>query len=127
MFLVLDIEKMHRLLIDSFGGAHGIREKSALISALARPFQTFDGQELYPSIVEKAASLLESILINHPFIDGNKRLGYFLLRNYLIGHKIDIVATQDEKYEFIINVASGHLKFDGIVTWLKENTTATSI
>jgi death on curing protein len=110
MITIEEVEEIHRILINEFGGSHGIRDITALQSALARPFQTFDNNELYPSIVEKAAALLESILINHPFIDGNKRTGYTLLRLYLL------------RYEFIINIASGVIKFDGIVSWLKTNT-----
>ena len=65
-----EVELLHRILIDKFGGSHGIRDKAALESAISRPFQTFDGNDLYPSVFEKAASLIESILVNHPFIDG---------------------------------------------------------
>ena len=122
MILIKEVEQLHRILIDSFGGSHGIRDKAALESAIARPFQTFDGKELYPSVLEKAASLIESILINHPFIDGNKRTGYTLLRLFLIQNEIDITASQDNKYEFVINIASGTLKYEGIVSWLSSNT-----
>ena len=117
-----EVELLHRILIDKFGGSYGIRDNAALESALARPFQTFDGKELYPSVLEKAASLIESILGNHPFIDGNKRTGYTLLRLFLIQNAIDITASQDNKYEFVINIASGTLKYEGIASWLKSNT-----
>ena len=117
-----EVEQLHQILIDKFGGSHGVRDKSALESAIVRPFQTFDGKELYPSILEKAASLIESILINHPFIDGNKRTGYTLLRLFLIQNGLDISASQDNKYVFVINIASGTLKYEGIVSWLKSNT-----
>ena len=72
--------------------------------------------------MEKAASLIESILVNHPFIDGNKRTGYTLLRLFLIQNRLEITASQDNKYEFVINIASGTLKYDGIVSWLTSNT-----
>ena len=120
---IKEVEQLHRILIDKFGGSHGIRDSSALESALARPFQPFDSKELYPSVLEKAASLIESILINHPFIDGNKRIGYTLLRLFLIQNRIDITATQDNKYEFVIDIASGTLKYEEIVSWLTSNTT----
>ena len=122
MIPVKEVEQLHRTLIDKFGGSHGIRDKAALESALARPFQTFDGKELYSSIIEKAASLIESILTNHPYIDGNKRTGYTLLRLFLILNQIDINASQGNKYEFVIDIASGTLKYEGIVSWLKINT-----
>jgi death-on-curing protein len=122
MIPVKEVEQLHRILIDKFGGSHGIRDDASLESAVARPFQTFDGKELYPSILEKAASLIESILINHPFIDGNKRTGYTLMRLFLIQNGVDITASQDNKYEFVIDIASGTLKYEGIVSWLTSNT-----
>jgi len=70
MIPVKEVELLHRILIDKFGGSPGIRDNAALESAIARPLQTFDGNDLYPSVLEKAASLIESILVNHPFIDG---------------------------------------------------------
>lgn len=76
MILVEEVEKLHAFLINRFGGSHGIRDRETLLSALSRPYQTFDGSDLYETIHQKAASLIESILINHPFIDGNKRTGY---------------------------------------------------
>ena len=76
MIPLKEVEHIHKLLIDTFGGSHGVRDLSALLSALARPFQTFDNKELYPTPIDKAASLLESIVSNHPFIDGNKRTAY---------------------------------------------------
>jgi death-on-curing protein len=122
MIPIKEVELLHRILIDKFGGSYGIRDNAALESAIARPFQTFDGNDLYPSDLEKAASLIESILVNHPFIDGNKRTGYTLLRLYLIQKGLDITSSQDNKYEFVINIASGILKYEGILSWLKSNT-----
>ena len=122
MIPIKEVEQLHQILIAKFGGSHGIRDKSALESALARPFQTFDKKELYPSVLEKGASLIESILVNHPFIDGNKRTGYTLLRLFLLQNAIDITASKDNKYEFVINIASGTLKYEAIVSWLTLNT-----
>ncbi|KIC91273.1 type II toxin-antitoxin system death-on-curing family toxin [Flavihumibacter sp. ZG627] len=122
MISITEVEHLHKLLIDRFGGSHGVRDRAALESAVARPFQTFDDKDLYPSVIEKAASLIESILINHPFIDGNKRTGYLILRLFLISNDLDIAASQENKYELVINIASGTLKFQGIVAWLESNT-----
>jgi death on curing protein len=87
MISVIQVEQIHQALIDTFGGAHGIRDLAGPQSALARPFQTFDGKELYPGIVSKTAALIESILINHPFIDGNKRTAYTVGRILLLSNK----------------------------------------
>lgn len=121
MIEISEVLQLHKTLIDQFGGSHGVRDFSALESALSRPFQRFDEKDLYLSIHEKAAALVESVLVNHPFIDGNKRKGYGLLRIFLALHGFEISASTDNKYEFIIDIASGALKFEGIVTWLEAN------
>jgi death-on-curing protein len=72
--------KIHNLLIDEFGGTRGIRDRSLLDSALIRPFQTFGGELLYPTSLDQSAAIVESIIKNHPFHDGNKRTGYTLMR-----------------------------------------------
>ncbi len=113
--------KVHEILINEFGGTHGIRDLKSLKSALGRPFASFDQQELYPSIFDKAAALIESLISNHPFIDGNKRIGYFILRFFLLNNKYDIHASQQEKYDFVIRIASGDISFDEIVAWIKVN------
>lgn len=126
MISLQEAEKIHQILISEFGGANGIRDKDLLDSALVRPFQTFDEKELYPNPLDKAASLIESILINHPFVDGNKRTGYVLMRLLLLESNLDIVASQEEKYDFVINIASGQSTFDAIVKWLALHTVKTS-
>ena len=72
MITLSQVEQIHKILIDKFGGSHGVRDYGTLSSALSRPYSTFDSQELYPTTIQKAAALIESILINHPFVDGNK-------------------------------------------------------
>jgi death-on-curing protein len=122
MIALSQVQDVHRILIERFGGIQGIRDEHLLASALARPFQTFDGKDLYPSVIDKAASLIESILINHPSIDGNKRTGYVLMRMFLIQNGYDIKAVEQEKYEFVINIASGKSNFNDIISWLEEFT-----
>jgi len=121
MISIQEVEQIHKILIDTFGGSHGMRDLNALKSALARPFQTFDNKELYPRAIDKAACLLESILSNHPFLDGNKRTGYVIARLYLINNGADIFASEAEKYEFIIDIASRKIIFDQIVKWLEDH------
>jgi death on curing protein len=112
---------LHKLAIQHFGGSDGVRDWSALKSALERPFQTFDGIDLYHSPLSKGAALLESILVNHPFIDGNKRTAYVMLRYFLRLNHLDITASEDEKYDLIIEVASGKLKYNDIINWLSKH------
>lgn len=115
MISIEETEKLHNVLIERFGGGHGIRDHALLQSALSRPFQTFDGNDLYTTVLEKAASLIESILTNHPFVDGNKRTGYALMRLFLLNNGLDISATQSGKYEFVINIASGKIRYEEIL------------
>ena len=121
MIDINEVEKIHDILIDKFGGAKGIRDKGLLESSINRPFQTFDGQELYPSPVDKAAAIFESTITNHPFIDGNKRTAYVLMRLMLKNHDIDINLGQNDKYDFVIKAANGQVTFDQIKTWIKDN------
>lgn len=115
--LVLGI---HRVLIKRYGGSEGILDREGLESAIGRPYQTFDGKELYPTSVEKAAAILESIVKNHPFLDGNKRTAYALMRIVLLNDSKDINATEDDKYNFIIKIAAGQSNFEQILDWVKS-------
>ena len=112
---------IHQVIIEKFGGANGIKDRGALEAALNRPYATFDQKDLYPSPVEKAAAILESILINHPFIDGNKRTGYVLMRLTLMEGGMDIKASQKEKYEFVIKVSEGKLDISRIKEWIASH------
>jgi len=118
MMDVQDVIQIHHILIDKFGGSHGVRDLGALEAAIHRPFATFDKQELYPTVEEKAAAIFESILINHPFIDGNKRTAYVMLRLILMDHGFDIHADQDEKYNMVMSVIRGEMRFEGIKDWI---------
>lgn len=115
------VEEIHETLIAQFGGSYGLRDIEALQSALARPFQTFDSRDLYSTVIDKAAALVESLLINHPFIDGNKRTAYVTLKFFLFTNGLNINASKDEKYEFIIDIASGKSKFAKIIEWLFDH------
>jgi death-on-curing protein len=114
--------EVHSEMVKRFGGADGVRDNRLLESALARPFMTFDGVDLYPTSIEKASAIIESIVVNHPFLDGNKRTGYTLGRLLLLEDNIDIIADKELKYGFVVNVASGQYSYEDIVTWLKANT-----
>ena len=89
--------KIHAKLIEEFGGKAGIRDEELLEAAILRPFGGFGDEEFYPSPEEKAAAIIESIVKNHPFLDGNKRTGYTLMRLILMSANRDIEANEDEK------------------------------
>jgi death-on-curing protein len=116
--------KIHTIAIEKFGGANGVRDMGGIESALARPFQTFDGEDLYPSIFEKAAAIGESLIISHPFIDGNKRSGYLLMEALLRYEGYKITASDESLYNLVINISTGSISFEEIAEWLKNNTRA---
>jgi death-on-curing protein len=116
-----EVEKIHDILIEKFGGAKGIRDIGALESAINRPYQTFDGQDLYPDPVDKAAAIFESIISNHPFVDGNKRTAYVLMRLILLQNRLDIKTGQDEKFDFVIKAAKSELTVGQISDWIKSH------
>ena len=126
MITVAQAEQIHNVLINKFGGLTGIRDKPGLEAALARPHATFDGHELYAEPVDKAAAIFESLVINHPFMDGNKRISYVLMRLTLLDNGFDIVATQNEKYEMVIAASKGEIRFDEIRQWLADRLLKTS-
>lgn len=118
MIDVDEVIRIHYILIDEFGGSKGIRDYSLLDAAINRPFQTFDNKVLYPSPVEKSAAIFQSLILNHPFIDGNKRIAYVLMRLVLLQYDIDIKASQIEKYEFVMMAAKGELDIESIKDWI---------
>lgn len=124
MILLDDILQVHQFSIDKYGGGTGVREMSSLESAIARPFQTFDGKDLYSTIFEKSASLAESLIVNHPFVDGNKRTGFLAMANLLEEDGLSLVSSQENAYDFTIKISTGEIKFEQIVEWLKQNTKA---
>jgi len=116
------ILRLHDLSIKKYGGSQGVRDEGLMESAIARPYQTFDGEDLYPSLFEKAAAIAESIIINHPFNDGNKRTGFLAMLAILYKDDLSIALPNETIYEFIIKIATGEVKFEEMVGWLKTNT-----
>lgn len=112
---------IHDQIIRRFGGSFGVRDIGLMESACARPQASFDGQDLYKNIFEKTASLIHSLLKNHPFVDGNKRTslssaGIFLRIN---GYKL--INSHEKEVKFTISIENDSLSFKEIAAWLKEN------
>ncbi|HEX8847812.1 MAG TPA: type II toxin-antitoxin system death-on-curing family toxin [Pyrinomonadaceae bacterium] len=114
-----EILELQRRIIEQSGGLAGIRDVGMLESALAQPLMTFGGAELYPTIVEKASALGFSLIKNHPFLDGNKRIGHAAMETYLVLNKHEIDASVDEQEQVILKVASGELGRAEFTEWLR--------
>lgn len=123
MIVYETVLEIHTVLVKTFGGAAGVRDIGLLSSAIERPFSGFGNDLFYLTPEEQAAAIIESILVNHPFVDGNKRTGYVLMRLILLQSKKNLIATEDEKYLFVIDIASSKLKYDEIVAWIKSHVT----
>lgn len=121
-FTVQDIYELHIQLKETFILSSGIRDENLLASAVNTPFQTFMGNDLYPSLYDKAAQLCYGIANNHPFIDGNKRTALHSMYVYLIINGFDITASQQEVENLIINVAAGNMTNVELAQWLRNNT-----
>ncbi len=112
---------IYQRVMQETGGLIGIRDLGALESAVAQPYMTFDGNELYPSLAEKAAALGFSLIQNHPFADGNKRTGHAVMESFLALNEYEINASTDEQVEVILSLASGKLSRDEFTDWLSNH------
>ena len=112
---------IYKRVMQETGGLIGIRDIGALESAIAQPYMTFDGNELYPSLAEKAAALGFSLIQNHPFADGNKRTGHAVMESFLGLNDYEINASTDEQVEVILSLASGNLSRNEFTEWLSNH------
>ncbi|MCI8316891.1 MAG: type II toxin-antitoxin system death-on-curing family toxin [Lachnospiraceae bacterium] len=112
---------LHNQLIEYFGGSSGVRDDGLLISALECPFQYFGGEELYPSIQEKAARLCYGLVKNHAMLDGNKRIGVHTMLVFLEVNGYKLKYTQKELIDLILDVADGKQGYEDILAWILEH------
>jgi death-on-curing protein len=121
-FVTLDEAiELHRLLLEQSGGCDGIRDLGMLESALAQPQVSFGDNELYPTLEEKATALCFSLVKNHPFIDGNKRIGHAVMEAFLVLNGYELNADVDASEDIILRLASGNLSRDELLTWIREH------
>ena len=118
-----EVLELQRRLIDSSGGLHGVRDLGLLEAALAQPRQTFAGVDLYPSLPDKAASLGFSLIQNHPFLDGNKRIGHAALETTLVLNGHELAAEVDESEAVVLAVASGQMDRQRFTSWVAKHLT----
>ncbi len=116
------VMSVHAAMIEKTGGMNGIRDAGLLDSALNSPFQTFDGKEIYSSLLLKAAVMCRSIISNHPFVDGNKRTGIHVMLTFLELNGVKPKYTQKELIDLGFDIASGDLNYNAILDWLIEHT-----
>jgi death-on-curing protein len=114
-----EVIELHRMVIEQAGGSPGLRDLGALESVVAQPRMTFGGTDLYPSWVEKSAALWFSLVKNHPFIDGNKRVGHAAMETLLVINGFEIDASTDEQEQLVLALAAGQLSREDLVGWLR--------
>ena len=116
------ILRMHDQLIERYGGTHGVRDEGLLDSAMSAPFQSFSGIDLYPTIIDKASRLCFGLVMNHPFYDGNKRIGSLALLTMLDLNHIEIQMTNKELEDIILSLAAGGLSGEEFLAWVLQHT-----
>ena len=118
---VAEVIELYRQMMETSGGTVGILSMEALESAVAQPRITFGGKDLYPAIIEKAAALGFSLIMNHAFVDGNKRIGHYAMETFLVINGYELNASLDEQEATILRLASGNLSRDAFTNWIREN------
>ena len=112
---------LHSQLIEVSGGSDGVRDYNLLDSALESPFQSFGGEDLYPTVQAKGARLGYGLIKNHCMVDGNKRIGIHAMLVFLALNGIELKYTQKELYETILKVADGSMEYDDLLQWVLEH------
>lgn len=113
--------QLHKLIAEETGGSVGIRDEALLESALENAFSGFGGQEFYPSKEEKGARLGYTLISNHAFVDGNKRIGMYVMLTFLEVNGIRLDCTNDEIVEVGLSVASGAMDYDALLKWVRSH------
>lgn len=116
-----DILGLHEEIINDIGGTHGVKDEKLLDSALSQPQMTFESEDFYPTIAEKAAALAFSLIQNHPFNDGNKRIGHGAMVLFLDLNGYDLVDEIDEQERIILSVASSKMEREEFTEWVKAH------
>lgn len=117
---VRQVLRIHARQIEAFGGAAGVRDRGALEAALARPHATFDGEDLCRDLADKAAALLHSLVQNHPFIDGNNRVGAMAMELFVLANDHELRASDDELETLVLAVARGDLAAEALAIWIRQ-------
>ena len=112
---------IHNQLIAETGGSPGLRDEGMLDSALSAPYQTFGGEDIYPSLLQKAARLCFGLVKNHPFLDGNKRIGVHIALVFLALNGVELQYSQVELSDVILRLAAGEMEAGDLLHWILEH------
>lgn len=115
------ILRLHEQLVAATGGSDGLRDEGMLDSALSAPFQTFGGEDVYPSLQQKAARLCFGLIKNHPFVDGNKRIGAHAMLVFLSLNGIELQYTQTELSDIILQLAASTIQSSDLLNWISTH------
>lgn len=121
-YITLDeVLAIHDDMVESYGGSFGIRDLGLIQSAIARPQASFAGEDLYPTILDKAAALFHSLIFNHAFADGNKRTSLTTTARFLYVDRYKLLAEEKELIDFPLRVENKHLGLEEIARWMREH------
>ena len=121
---LVEVLELHRMIVERTGGASGLRDLGALQSALAQPRASYGGEALYPTVEERAAALGYSLVLNHPFVDGNKRVGHAAMAVFLALNGRALTSGIDEAERVMLDLAAGTLSREQLVEWVRRSTGA---
>jgi len=119
---LVEVLELHRMALEQSGGAAGLRDLGGLESAVAQPYMAFSGQELYPTVTEKASALAFSLVMNHPFVDGNKRVGHAAMETFLVLNGYELSAAVEEQEATMLAVAAGTMARAAFTDWVRAHT-----
>ena len=116
-----EVLELHRQLVEQSGGGTGVRSLGLLESAIAQPAMTFGGQDLYKSIYEKATAICFSLVMNHPFMDGNKRIGHAAMEVFLVLNGYELDAQVDDAEQLMLALAAGNVRRESLCEWIASH------
>jgi death-on-curing protein len=120
-----EVLALHRRILAETGGRLGVRDLGAIASALSQPKVSVGGEDAYPTLVDKAAALGYSLIRNHGFFDGNKRIAHAATEVFLVLNGMELRASVDEQERFMLSLAAGEVSREGLADWLRSNTIST--
>lgn len=118
---VEEVQRLHQQVLDETGGGSGVRDQGALESAVAQPQMAFGGQELYPTLADKAGALGFSLAMNHAFLDGNKRIAHAAMEVFMVLNGAELNASVDGQEKVMLELAAGKLDREAFVEWIRQH------